>query len=74
MNENPLMTSLRRATAHLAAAIALCALALPSASLVANGVHGICVGRRGSTDNTDAAGRVILREGGKLVLNPSHSS
>lgn len=58
MNENTLMTSLRRATAHLAA----------------NGVHGICVGRRGSTDNTDAVGRVILREGGKLVLNPSHPS
>ena len=40
-------------------------------TLRADGVHGICVGRRGSEDNTDAAGRIVLEEGGRLVLNPS---
>ena len=40
-------------------------------TLRADGVHGICVGRRGSVDNTDAAGRIVLEEGGRLVLNPS---
>lgn len=40
-------------------------------TLRADGVHGICVGRRGAADNTAAAGRVVLEEGGTLVLNPS---
>lgn len=40
-------------------------------TLRADGVHGICIGRRGSADNTDAAGRIVLEEGGRLVLNPS---
>ncbi|MBR1836063.1 MAG: hypothetical protein IJ783_02135 [Kiritimatiellae bacterium] len=42
--------------------------------LRADGVHAICVGRRASADNTAAAGRVLLRDGGKLVLNPSGST
>lgn len=40
-------------------------------TLRADGVHGICVGRRGSADNNNAAGRIVLEEGGRLVLNPS---
>ena len=40
-------------------------------TLRADGVHGICIGRRGAADNTDAAGRIVLEAGGRLVLNPS---
>ena len=38
----------------------------------AEGVHALSIGRRASDgDASPAAGRVILREGGTLVLNPS---
>ena len=40
-------------------------------TLRADGVHGICVGRRASTDNNNASGRIVLEKGGSLVLNPS---
>lgn len=41
-------------------------------TLRADGVHGICVGRRVSTtDNSNASGRIVLEKGGRLVLNPS---
>lgn len=37
----------------------------------ADGVHAICVGRRYDGGNKEAGGRVILRDGGTLSLNPS---
>ena len=37
----------------------------------ADGVHALCVGRRADSGNTTAGGRIILRDGGTLVLNPS---
>lgn len=40
-------------------------------TLRADGVHGICVGRRASADNNNASGRIVLEKGGRLVLNPS---
>jgi hypothetical protein len=40
----------------------------------ANGVHALCLGRRAQTDNTDTTGRVIVRDGGRLILNPSGST
>ena len=40
-------------------------------AVVAEGVHALSVGRRADTQNNDAGGRVLLREGGRLVLNPS---
>ena len=40
-------------------------------TLRADGVHGICVGRRASEDNNNASGRIVLEKGGRLVLNPS---
>lgn len=43
-------------------------------SVRAAGVHALCVGRRFDSGNTAAGGRVILRDGGSLVLNPSGST
>ncbi len=40
----------------------------------ADGVHALCVGRRASTDNSNASGRIFLRDGGRLILNPSGST
>ena len=40
----------------------------------ADSIHGIYVGRRASTDNNNAAGRIFLRDGGCLILNPSDST
>lgn len=40
----------------------------------ADGVHALCLGRRYNIDNTAAGGRVWLRDGGTLVLNPSAST
>ena len=37
----------------------------------ADGVHAICVGRRGAVDNNNASGRIVLKDGGRFVLNPS---
>ena len=39
-----------------------------------DGVHALCVGRRIASDGNPAGGRVILREGGTLVANPSGST
>lgn len=42
--------------------------------LRADGVHALCVGRRADGGDTKAGGRVILRDGGTLILNPSSST
>ena len=40
----------------------------------ADGVHALSIGRRFTADTSPAAGRVVLEDGGALVLNPSGST
>lgn len=47
---------------------------LSGGTVRADGIHALCVGRRAATDNKPASGRIWLRDGGTLVLNPSGST